>query len=259
VVVKPDGIYFDSHAGERMLTRDLQVQPVPNVEDLITTNGTQTSAVVHPTQGRILITANMDDVSTPRSGIIVDRDYILDSWLTTLPQVGAVSAVVADAPTVGPTYHWLDASGIVWREDAVAWQDFLSSSTVYVPMQIETAWVKAAGIEGFARFRRLQLTWQNLDPHALSVYVAFDYSPTYYLMGTVTAAMMTAMPLNPMCQQLFSLPRQRAESVRFKVVDAPDAVTSPITGQGPLLVSLGLEVSSYTNNRTNRLPAAQRT
>ena len=71
--------------------------------------------------------------------------------------------------------------------------------------------------------------------------------------------MMTAMPLNPMCQQLFALPRQRAESVRFKVVDSPDAVTAPVTGQGPLLVSMGLEVSSYTNQRTNRLPAAQRT
>jgi hypothetical protein len=258
LVVKPDGVYFDSHAGQRQLTRDLQVVPVPNVEDLMATNGVQTSAVVHPTQGRILITANTDDTSTPRVGVIIDRDYILDSWLTTLPHVGAVSAVVADAPTIGPTYHWLDASGIVWRESPLEYQDELASSVVYVPMQVETAWVKAAGIEGFARFRRLQVTWQNMDPHALSVYVAYDYSPTYWLMGTVTAAMMTAMPGAPLCQQLFALPRQRAESVRFKIVDAADAVTAPVTGQGPLLVSLGLEVSSYTNQRTNRLAPAQR-
>ena len=74
----------------------------------------------------------------------------------------------------------------------------------------------------------------------------------------ITAAMMTTMA-TPLCQQLFALPRQRAEAVRFKLVDAADAVTAPVTGQGPLLVSMGLEVARYTNSRTNRLPAAQRT
>lgn len=263
VVVKGDGAYFDSAAGRREIGFDLVVKPVPSVEDVLLAFPVTTSATLHPTAGRILTTSNADDTTVPRVGGIVDRDYVLDSWMTDVQPDdggtnGAVSAVVANAPVGGalePTYHWMDASGVVWRESPASWLD---AGATYVATTLETAWIKAAGIEDFARFRRLQVVWQNLDPHQLSVYVAFDYGSTYYLMGTVTAAMMTAMS-TPLCQQLFALPRQRAEAVRFKLVDAADAVTAPVTGQGPLLVSMGLEVARYTNSRTNRLPAAQRT
>lgn len=263
VVVTPNGCWFMSDAGLRLLTRDLQVTNETNVEDLLNTNYLMSSGVIHPTRNRVLWTANTDDVSVPRTGIGLDHDYVLDSWMSSVSVdagsavEGAVSAVVASALVTGtnePTYHWLRAGGVVCRETPGQYLD----GTVYVPMTIETAWIKSEGLENFARFRRLMVTWQNNDPHQLSVYVAYDYSSTYVLMGTVTAAQMLAMT-TPLCQELFALPRQRAEAVRFKIVDAVDLVTPPVTGQGPTLVSLGLEYGAYTNRRLARLPSAQRT
>lgn len=256
MVLLADGVYFDGPVGRKMLTRDLQVVSVPNVEDALLTNPATTSAVVHPTQGRCLTTSNTDDVSQPRMGVIVDKHYVLDGWFTQLPVEGAVSAIVADTPK-GPAYHYLGNSGTVYRETAGVYLD----GGAYVPMEFETAWVKAEGIEGFARFGRLQLTWQALDPHQFSLYVAFDYRSTYYPMGTVTWAMMQAMPgyaSGGMCAALFDPMRRRAQAIRFKLVDAADAATAPVTGQGSVLISMGLEVSAYTNRKLNRLTAAQR-
>lgn len=265
VVVTPQGCWFLSDAGLRLLSRDLQVMQETHVEDAIAANPFITSAVIHPNRNRVLWTANVDDVSVPRTGIGLDHDYVLDSWLTSSASdgasvQGAVSGVVSSVPTtafglpdVEPTYHWLQADGTVHRESPSGYLD----GAVYAPTTIETAWIKGDGLEAFARFRRLMVTWQNNDPHQLAVFVAYDYGPTYYLMGTITAAQMLAMA-TPLCQVSFQLPRQRAESVRFKLVDAPDGVMAPVTGQGPTLISLGLEYAAYTNKRLARVPTAQR-
>ena len=226
------------------------------------------SGIVHPTRNRVLWTANTDDTSNPRVGVGLDHDYVLDSWMSSLSTdgtstQGAVSAVVANALVTGtnePTYHCLRAGGVVCRETPAQSLD----GSVYVPMTIETAWIKGDGLEAFARFRRLMVTWENNDPHQLLVYVAYDYSPsatapTYYLIGTVTAAMMSAIQNATMPGRRFpAFPRQRAQAVRFKIVDAADLTTPPVTGQGPTLISLGLEYAAYTNKRLARLPSGQR-
>ena len=225
VVVTPQGCWFMSDAGLRLLTRDLQVQQVTNIEDTLNAYYLMSSGIVHPTRNRVLWTANTDDTSNPRTGVGLDHDYVLDSWMTSLSTdgsstQGAVSAVVANALVTGtnePTYHWLRAGGVVCRETPGQALD----GSVYAPMTIETAWIKGDGLEAFARFRRLMVTWENNDPHQLLVYVAYDYSPTataptYYLIGTVTAAMMTRMA-TPLCQEQFPLPRQRAEAVRLRL------------------------------------------
>lgn len=257
VVVTPQGVHFMSDSGLRMLTRDLQVVPVVHVEDVLAANPAITSAMVHPTLDRVLWTANTDDTSSPRAGVGIDHDYVLDSWLTSTSSAqGAVSAEEADALVGGQlvaTYHQLGADGTIYREAPSSFTD----AGLYVPMTLETAWIKTEGIANFARYRRLLVTWENKDPHQLSVFVAFDYGATYYLMGTVSAAKMASMA-TPLCQELFALPRQRAEAVRFKIVDAADPTIPPITGQGPLIVALELEYAAYTNRRAARLPGSQR-
>ena len=291
VVVTHDGVYFMSPVGYKILTLDMVVKPVPDVEDVL--NGASfpqsaalgppvvTSATLHPSEGRVITSLSSTTLGGSESpGYFLNWDYVLQSWTVgTASQdnpassaaSGAVAAAVAQVPIVEypggspvggnlSVYHFITKAGVVYRENngtgsiTTTYQDGSS----YVPMTIETSWAKADGIENFARWRRLQLVWKNLDPHQLSVYVAYDYTDTYYLLGTVTAAQMTAQQNNPICQELFSLPRQRAEAVRFKIVDAADAVTPPVTGQGPLIISMGLEVTKYTNQRTNRLPATQR-
>ena len=260
--VTPQGCFFMSDQGMRLLTRDLQVTPVPNVEDLLSANPVVTSAVIHPTRSRVLWTANTDDTTAPRNGVGLDHDYVLDSWTSSqFPSdaglIGSVSAAVANVQVGGapePTYHWLRADGTICRESPTSYLD----GTKYVDMAFYTAWIKSDALEGFARFRRLMVTWENLSPHSLVVYVGYDYGESFIQLGIVTATQMAAMA-TPLCQELFSLPRQRAEAVRFAVSDSVDGVVAPGTGQGPKIVSLGLEWSAYTNRRLGRLPSAQRT
>ncbi len=262
VVTTPQGTYFLSRQGERVLTRDLQVTPLPIIENELALYPTPTSAVMHQTQNRMLLTL----MGVEFAGEMVGHDYLVDSWTTSIVTgAGAprafVSAVVANQ-SVGTsevsTYYALQPSGVVLAESATSNLD----GSTYVPLTYESAWVHAEGIEGFARFRRLMVTWQNADPHQLLVYVAYDMAPfgdapTYYLIGTVTATMMAAMT-TPMCEVAFPLPRQRAQAVRFKLVDAADGTVPAVTGAGPVLISLGLEVAIYQQKRFGRVSAAQR-
>ena len=284
VVITSKGIRFLSATGYRLLTRELQVVPVPDVEDVLTpaaraTNGPPvvTSSIQHPTEGRVVTTlqgSTSDQLES--AGTWLNEDYILDSWTTFqmasagAPPAGAVGACVANLPIsaftpggaavagVEPVYCFITQGGSVYAECQDVVTGNYMDGALFVPTTIETSWINSGGIENFHRFRRLQVVWRNMDPHQLLVYVAYDYTPTYYLMGTVTAAQMAAQQNNPLCQELFSLPRRRAEAVRFKIVDAADATTAPVTGQGALLISMGLEIATYTNSRTNRLPATQR-
>lgn len=260
IVVTPEGTRFQSRQGMRLLTRDLQVTRVVVVEGELATYPFPTSAVLHPTQNRMLLT--VAGQTTGISGEILDHDYVIDSWTTSKRAGGSgfVSAAVAQRSPAkdSAAYYVLSGSGQVLIESTF---DSFDAST-FVPMQFETPWIHAEGIEGFARFRRLMVTWQSADPHQLLVYVAYDMAPfgdapTYYLLGTVTATQMAAMT-TPMCEAAFQLPRHRAQAVRFKVVDAADGTVPAVTGAGPVLVSLGLEVAIYQQKRFGRVSAAQR-
>jgi hypothetical protein len=261
ICVTPRGVYFLSRQGMRLLTRDLQVQPVPIVEAEIVNFPTPTSAVMHPTQNRMLLT-----VASPEASEILDHDYLVDSWTTAVMQGPGAPRRITSSVVANQSLGSSEVSA--YYTQLIGGQVFVESTTsnldasLFVPMTWESPWVHAEGIEGFARFRRVELTWQNADPHQLSVYVAYDMAPfgdapTYYLIGTVTATMMAAMT-TPMCQAVFQLPRQRAQAVRFKVLDAADGTVAAVTGAGPVLISLGLEVAIYTSKRFGRVSAAQR-
>jgi hypothetical protein len=263
VVVRGAGVQFWSKRGQYMLTRDLQVVPVPTVEDAMTTQATPTSAVLHPSASRIIWTANTNDTSNPRSGIGLAYDDVLDSWTTWQYKDGsvvhgAVSAAVAQVGTSGtpvPTYHWLQANGLIMRELPATYLDSQSTSPpTFQVSTYQTPWIKAGDIQGFARWRRLFVTFQSLDPHALSVFVSYDYESTQRQIGSFSAAQIAAMA-TPYPQVKCPLPRHRAEAVQFTITDASDSGTS--TGQGLLLLGLTLEIGRYTNQRGVRLPAAQ--
>ena len=261
VVTTAEGTYFLSDQGRRLFTRDGQVVPVVTTEDLDSANQTPTSAVEHPTLSRIVFTECPGPTWGASTGISIYRDYVLDSWtqgaLFTNPDGGQppiISAVVAGAGAAGQAvYHSLRSTGIVDRESATTWE---AGASVYQTIDVQTPWIKAEGIEGFAIFRRFMLTWSGSDAHALTVSAAYDYSGTWYSLGTITSTQMVAMT-TPLYQYRFGLPRHRAESVRFRIQDASDVDRPHHTGEGPTLISMALEVAVYTNQRLFRLPASQ--
>lgn len=270
VVSTPKGIWFDSDVGRYLLTRDLQVVAAGKpVEDELATYPVTTSAVLHPSSGRVLWTMNTDDTLATRNGEGVTYDYILDAWSTWSPLrssggtdsvVGPISACVANAiGTLGsatiltPTYHTLDQFGQVRRESTSFYFD---SSISYVPMTASSPWVKASGIEGWERFRRLLITWLNNDPHDLLVSVLYDYATTPNVLDqtTITAAQMAAFT-TPLAQFAIMLRVQRAQAVQVTIQDVLDGA---VTGQGPILISAALEVTVHDEPRLAQIPVTQR-
>ncbi len=263
VMTRSAGVMFWSDRGQYILTRDLQVTPLPAVEDAITANPVPTSAVIHPTTSRLVWTANTDDTSSPRSGIGISYDDVLDSWTTWqgIPSnaaEGAVSAAVAGASVAGvitPTYHWQRANGTIMRELGAGAASFEDAGQ-FVTSTYRTPWIVGSDIQAFARFRRLFVAFQMPDRCGIKVYAAWDFNETDSLIGSFTSTQILAFA-SPLPQIRVPLPRHRAESVRFTIQDTFDAAGA--TGQGIVLLGLTLEVGLYTNQRGVRLPAAQAT
>lgn len=260
VLVRSTGVHFWSQRGQYILTRDLQVVAMPTVEDAISSNPVPTSAVIHPSASRLIWTSNTDDTSSPRNGGGIVYDDVLDSWTTWQsvaggPPIGAVGGTIANASVAGvlvPTYHWLRADGTIMREqppNSNAMDNGFFQSSVY-----QTPWIKSEDILNFSRFRRLYIAFQSLDPHALNVYVSYDFSDAKILIGQFFASQIAAFA-SPFPTVRLMLPRHRAQAVRFTITDTSDTGTS--TGLGMLLMGLTLEVATYRSARGARLPAAQ--
>jgi hypothetical protein len=273
IVSTPQGIYFMSPVGRRLLTRDLQVVPVSIVEDLDTTYPVVTSAVIHPALGRVLWTQCTDNTTTPRVGAMVIHDYVTDSWTSATYSdnsgnhntVGMVSAAIASIQTsAGPPatikqgYHILRADGTVLREDITTGHSFdgnVAGSGVYFVFGTWTSpWLKGDGFQGWMAWRLLRVSLQVLDPAGVTISIAYNYNP-----GAIDTRSFTASQISVMTQQgvaLFEIrPSQpRAASMQVTIVDSLDG--SSVTGAGfrfeHVRVDYDVEIGGY------RAPSGQR-
>lgn len=244
VVVTAKGCYFMSAAGRRILTRDLQVTPLPVVEDLDASLPVTTSAVVHPTGGRVLWTQNVDDVSSPRTGGIVLNDYVIESWSETVPVGGSgfVSAAVAKA-TNGATsalnYYALSAVGRVWQENSVSpgATPYYDAGT-FSSMRWVSPWLKTDGLVGWSEWSTIFLLLTLKDPADILVQVYYDYKAAVGQTLTMTAAQLAAQvaPGPPQALVTIGPTNRRAASMRIAISDS--ASLSTVTGQGFLLEDL---------------------
>lgn len=263
VVSTQEGVYFMSPAGRKLLTRDLQVVPVPVVEAIDQANPRVTSALVHPSNGRVIWTQNTDDATQPRAGVLVKRDYVLDAWTSDAVKAfifgqteGFVSGVVANHAGAS-TYHALRADGLIVRErttlDAVAYEDSSDPSTpLFSPFAWTSAWLKSEGLTGWSVWRMIRLTLRRNDAAAILVSIAYDYNPAPVDLHVFTAAQLAGF--TTFLTQLELQPtRQRAEAMQISISDAPDSSTS---GQSYTL--LGLRIDYATEPGGYRTPVAQR-
>ena len=255
IVASKDGVYFQSQAGRRLLTRDLQVQPVPVVEDLDAANPVVTSAIVHPSAGRILWTQNTDDVTAPRIGVLIVNDYILESW-TSIPAIrnqGFVSAVVANATNgsaVGLNYYGMTAAGKIWRENVVnVPAGPYTDGGTFVSSVWTSPWIKSDGLTGWSQWQMIRLLLTLKDPANITVTVAYDYVSTPTQTYAQTAAQIAAQIAPGLPQVLLEIrpTNQRAAAMQISISDSTAGTT--VTGQGFLLESLrvdyGVEPGGY--------------
>jgi hypothetical protein len=254
VAVVPDGVVFQSTAGIYLLDRGLQVSYLSGpVVDTLAANPTVTSAVVHESQFEIRFTCN----SAGATGVSLVYNYLVKQWsVFQLYDATAAQASTAIAASVnhGGVYMWAAANGTVYGEDAASYLD----AGTWVAEQVETAWIKVGGLQGWVRAWAVQLLAERFSAHDLTVEIATDYAPTYTQVKLWRDGAIAAMPLE---QVRTAIVHQKCQAIRFRITDAAptdaDGNAEALgTGQGMALTGLLLEAGVL--RKAKRLSAAQR-
>jgi len=265
VVTTHDGVYFMSPVGRRLLTRNLQVVPVTQVDDIDTAQPTVTAALIHPTGGRILWTQNTDDAAAPRSGLIVADDYELNAWSESIvgASLGFVSAAAANEVTsVGPptvfsrALYLLRADGVAMRESPTSNLDKLAAggATSFVSLLWQSPWIKADGLQGWSQWMEVRVAFQVLDPCGITVTFAYGGKSAAVDTFSYTAAQVAAMPTN--LPQLNLQPtRPQESSIQVTITDTVGG-GSQVTGAGIRLQGVRIDYGAEPRGGY-RTPIAQ--
>jgi hypothetical protein len=239
IVLTPMGLMFQSAQGICLLDRSMQVNFIGKaVQDTVASLPICTSAVLVPAQNQVRFTfvnAAMND------GLGVWFDYVSGQWSTTDMndngfygnRAPAASAVLWPQPGTTGVYVWVTPVGRVFSETT----SYIDGS-LYTKMTVETPNIRPTGVQGFHRFRKVQVLMTKGDNHDLKLEVAYDGSQTYTESVTWTAAQINALPREEL---QYRLQRPRAEAVRFRITDLTPTGASFTTGRGPILEALAIE------------------
>lgn len=254
VAVVPDGVVFRSTAGIYLLDRGLQVNFLSApVTDSLAANPTITGVVVHESQFEIRFAANGGGAT----GVVLVYDYLQKQWSThtyydaTTAQASSAIAAITNNRGV---YKWVAPNGTVYEESASGYLD----AGTWVTLQLETAWFKAGGLQGWVRAWAVQLLSERFSAHDLTVEVGADYASAYAQSQLWRDGQIVAFPLE---QVRVAIAQQKGEAFRFRITDAAPTDASGIpealgTGQGMALTGLLLEAAVL--RKSKRLSAAQR-
>lgn len=265
VVVTPRGVLFQSADGRRMLTRDLQVVPVTNVETFDQAQPTTVAALLHPTTGRAVFVQNTDDFSNPRLGGLVLRDYVTDTWSTAQYNDGAranrgwVSGVIADAQSSAGPPAVMRPVLYLLREDGLVMREATNGSSLdaggFVAYTWTSPWIKSDGLVGFSNWSLVRLFLQKLDNAQVTVTIAYDYpgSPLASTVRTFTTAQIVSSQVLPGLIEIRP-EKTRAAALQITVTDNVDTGTN--TGAGFSLqavrVDYDVEPGGYRAGATQR-------
>lgn len=152
------------------------------------------------------------------------------------------------AAVMDGTYYYLTSTGPK------------SLSTSYTSLtyglDVETAWIKPADLQGFVRVRHMTLLGEYRSAHKLRVRVYYDYNATAVDDKTWTPSPTTVG--GPLQVRIFPS-RQKAQAIKLRItaVDATNTANPP-SGEALKLTGLALELG-MKRGTYRRLPAAQRT
>ena len=248
VVTSPMGTFFLGDDDLCLLTRQMTVQPLGYfVADIMATYPTITSAALDVSQGQVMWTF----AGQNSTGIMVIYSYALDYWATQLlpydAQPTALKTVNQFANVGIDTQPTLTLGGASQSSGYLLAQrnpQPLGSATAnyffqgaYWQGSWASPWIHAPGEVSFMSPAEIVIEWDNLDPHQLTVSVAYDDSPSVTDTWTVSAAGQSNVT-TPTVRWSFMPSRNLVKSMQIQISDSADANVVPVTGQGPLIYSV---------------------
>ncbi len=239
VISAPDGVMFQGIAGGiYILTRQLEVEWVGReVQEQLAAFPVITSAVLIAARNEIRFSCN-DAVGA--TGIVLVYNYFEKQWSTFTYTAGAVtSSPIADACLWQGLYTFLTPVGGVFQEDATT---FLDSGTTWVQMDVETAEIYAEGPLSYQLVRRAYLRGDLLSQCDVTLRVAIGGVASYDQTKVWKSAEMTAIGSAKMGVHVR---RQKSDSIRFRMTDAPPSSLGLVvgTGQGVNLSAIGFDIA----------------
>lgn len=265
IEVTPEGCYFMSDAGYRLLSRARVVEYAGlAIEDALKSYPILTGAALHPSSNRMILCANTDDVSSPLNGIFMVRDYSVDAWTQCVlangngivtAGLGIVPRIISDVNGIivngyAPVLHLLQANGTVMRENdplaALSAQTVYEDDNIFVPSTLQISWIKPAdSIQGFARVWQVVPLVELLDPAALVIKVYLDYNPNTPI-NTATFQPSTLSTSATIVRPAVRLAKQRCRAVSVIIGDvAPSDGSTVLTGQGMNILGMTFDVGQY--------------
>jgi len=234
VVATPDGVFFQSPIGIYLLTRGLEVVYIGQpVADEIAAFPVVVAAILHPTQPWVYFYVTN---SAGNAGERLVYDYRVQKWcVDTLPGVPLSATSTSDG-----THYWLDTTGQVWQETPASYLD----NGAYVISDWETT-LHAVGIDGWQNIARLQLLFNRITPHDLTVQTRPMYGSTYDTPpdtwnDIALSAMSGYIGRAGQIGQIEIVPQSsKVNAVAIRVTDgAPTGGAALGTGQGPQFFAL---------------------
>jgi hypothetical protein len=288
VLSGPEGVYYMSTAGLRLVTRALSVQYVGGpVEDELAQYPNLAGAFYYPSNNRYYFLANLGTLGSPEiAGELIARDYTLDAWTTRVvmngtTQTGFVSGCVAIGRGTGKVVHGvpilsapatrmhlMSADGTVWREhdpaaDATPWFDnetYVSSIWRTPVITLPGSQQSAASMQGRFRLWDILALLDSLDPHGLIISVGVDYGSvgqnriwTWETSGQNPIAPGGTL-LTPLTQ-LRTYDGRMGEAFQIQIQDVADA--SSVSGQGCQMLGFTLAIGTYESPYKLPAPSTQ--
>ena len=219
IIATPSGLIFQTDKGIYLLTQQMLLEYVgADVEAYNSQVITAATLLSDSNQARFLT----------NDGKTLLYDYFYNQWSTFTGHEGV------DATLVSGTYLYARGNGTVMRETAGRFTDGDNSFT----LRIETSWLKLNGLQGFQRVDELEVVGEYKSPHRLRLGIAYDYeygfnqsliwdpataldTGTYGSGSPYGADSVYGGSGSSVYQARFFMPRQKCESIRYRIEDLP--------------------------------------
>lgn len=219
ITLSSQGLFFKANKGIHLLNRNLDVEYIG--KDVEAYNGYSVkSAQLVPNTNQVRFTLD-------NGGPALVYDYFQKQW-----QVFS-NHTALDAIVWNSKYTYLrSSSGEVYQEVS----GFYKDNNLEIPLIVETAWIKVAGLQSVQRVWRALLLGKFLSDHQLKISIAYDYEEfytdvIYWNAGAIFESEEFGDGASfgdddtfggdseAVYQVRIQMPRQKMESVRFKFED----------------------------------------